>query len=102
MCLTTSDRGVCYACYASLVPRSIAHRELRNNSGEVLRRVAAGEAFEVTNHGEVVAMLVPVPSTDPAPAVVRRVVAEPGVTALPRMRVDAATGPLLAELRADR
>lgn len=35
----------------------IPHRELRNNSAEILRRVAAGESFEITNHGEVVAIL---------------------------------------------
>lgn len=33
----------------------IPHRELRNNSSEVLRRVAEGEVFRVTNHGVVVA-----------------------------------------------
>jgi prevent-host-death family protein len=37
----------------------IPHRELRNNSAEILRKVAAGDSFEITNHGEVVAMLVP-------------------------------------------
>ncbi len=35
----------------------IPHRELRNNSAEILRRVAAGESFEITNHGKVVAVL---------------------------------------------
>lgn len=39
--------------------RSISHRELRNNSSEVLRAVAGGEIIEVTNHGEVAAVLVP-------------------------------------------
>lgn len=37
----------------------IAHRDLRNRSAEILRAVAAGESFEVTNHGEVVAILSP-------------------------------------------
>ncbi|WP_203335316.1 type II toxin-antitoxin system Phd/YefM family antitoxin [Nocardioides limicola] len=37
----------------------IPHRELRNSSSEILRRVAAGEVFEITNHGEVVAVLRP-------------------------------------------
>jgi len=38
----------------------IAHRELRNNSSDVLHRAQAGEVFEITNHGEVVATLGPV------------------------------------------
>ena len=41
---------------------TIAHRELRNNSSDILRRVQAGESFEVTNHGEVVAILGPAES----------------------------------------
>ncbi|MGH3280658.1 MAG: type II toxin-antitoxin system Phd/YefM family antitoxin [Trebonia sp.] len=44
--------------------RTISHRELRNNSAEVLRAVSAGESVEVTNHGEVAAVLVP-PSLTP-------------------------------------
>lgn len=44
--------------------RTISHRELRNNSSEVLRAVSAGESLEVTNHGEVAAVLVP-PSLTP-------------------------------------
>ncbi len=40
--------------------KTISHRELRNNSGEVLRAVAAGESFIVTNNGEPVAELRPV------------------------------------------
>lgn len=39
---------------------SIAHRELRNNSADVLRRVEAGESFQITNRGRLVARLVPV------------------------------------------
>ncbi|TFV54590.1 type II toxin-antitoxin system prevent-host-death family antitoxin [Geodermatophilus sp. DF01-2] len=45
--------------------RSIPHRELRNNSAAVLRAVQAGETFEITNHGEVVALLVPPNGTQP-------------------------------------
>ena len=41
---------------------TIAHRELRNNSSDILRRVAEGESFEITNHGQVVAVLGPVGS----------------------------------------
>src|SRR5438270_12335220 len=34
-------------------------RELKSHMSEVIRQVQAGEAIEVTNHGEVVALLVP-------------------------------------------
>jgi prevent-host-death family protein len=37
----------------------IAHRDLRNNSSDVLRRVASGETMEITNHGDVVAIISP-------------------------------------------
>jgi len=38
---------------------TIPHRELRNNSSEILRRANQGEVFDVTNNGEVVAQLRP-------------------------------------------
>ena len=38
---------------------SVASRDLRNHTADVLRRVAAGERVAVTVHGEVVAELVP-------------------------------------------
>lgn len=37
----------------------IPHRDFRNQSGEVLRRVEAGESFAITNHGHPVAVLHP-------------------------------------------
>lgn len=39
--------------------RTIPHRELRNNSSQVLADVKAGETIAVTNNGEVTAILVP-------------------------------------------
>jgi prevent-host-death family protein len=45
-------------CYASLVD-SVSQREMRNNSGELLRRVAEGESVLVTNNGVPAAVLVP-------------------------------------------
>lgn len=39
--------------------RTIPHRELRNNSSRILDAVKRGEIIEVTNHGEVVAVLIP-------------------------------------------
>lgn len=38
----------------------ISQRELRNDSGEIMRRVEAGEAFLVTRNGVPVGELVPV------------------------------------------
>lgn len=42
---------------------TVSHRELRNDSTKVLRRVAAGESLTVTNRGEPVARLVPLGTT---------------------------------------
>ena len=39
--------------------RTITHRELRNNSADVLRAVEAGETIQVSNKGRVVAVLSP-------------------------------------------
>jgi prevent-host-death family protein len=43
--------------------RTVTHREMRNESGEILRHVANGETIQVTNHGQVAALIVP-PGTD--------------------------------------
>jgi prevent-host-death family protein len=42
---------------------SISQREMRNNSGEVLRRVAEGESFLVTNRGVPTAVIAPAEQT---------------------------------------
>jgi len=42
--------------------RTVTHREMRNSSGEILRAVAAGETVQVTNNGQVAAVISP-PST---------------------------------------
>ncbi len=39
--------------------RTVTHREMRNNSGEILRAVAAGETVQVTNNGQVAAVISP-------------------------------------------
>lgn len=38
---------------------SISQRELRNDSGEIMRRVDAGESFVVTRNGSPIAELTP-------------------------------------------
>jgi prevent-host-death family protein len=44
---------------------AIGVRELRQRASEFLRRVEAGETFEVTDRGRPVAMLCPVPARSP-------------------------------------
>jgi prevent-host-death family protein len=44
--------------------KTVSHRELRNNSAGILRAVAAGESFVVTNHGSAVAVIKPVSVPD--------------------------------------
>ncbi len=81
-------------------PPTLAHRDLRNRSAEVLRRVQAGETFQVTNHGEVVAVLSP---ANRAPGLrVRVATVRGGFAALPRGRADVPTATVLDELRGDR
>lgn len=52
--------------------KTVSHRELRNNSAGILRAVAAGESFIVTNHGSVVAVIKPVSAPDYAGLTVQR------------------------------
>jgi antitoxin (DNA-binding transcriptional repressor) of toxin-antitoxin stability system len=39
---------------------TVTHREMRNSSGALLRRVEAGESVQISNGGSVIAMMVPV------------------------------------------
>jgi len=39
--------------------KTIAHRELRNESSKILDEVSKGAVIQVTNHGKVVALIVP-------------------------------------------
>lgn len=82
-----------------IVSKRIPHRELRNNSGVVLRRVQAGETLEVTNYGDVVAILVP-----PEQGATLRVVpatVKGGFRELPRVAADERSEDALDDLRED-
>jgi prevent-host-death family protein len=69
--------------------RTIPHRELRNNSSTILREVAGGETFEITNHGEVVAILSPPNDRWPGERLEIRPATERGKFAdLPRIKSD--------------
>lgn len=47
-------------CYTVGMPRRITQRELRNESGRIMRALDHGEAFTVTRNGVPVGELVPV------------------------------------------
>ncbi|MBK6301510.1 MAG: type II toxin-antitoxin system prevent-host-death family antitoxin [Actinomycetales bacterium] len=84
---------------------TLAHRDLRNNSAEILRRAAAGESFEVTNNGRVVAMLVP-PQVSPLERLfLARLVTPPVVRRLPhiaRVQTTRSTAEILDDLKGER
>lgn len=101
-----AERRLCYAlCYAPCYTGAMAtitHRELRNNSADVLRRVAAGEAMEVTNHGVVVAHLSPVASPllpFPVSRPARRI---GGWTSLPKVALGRPVSEIIDGEREDR
>lgn len=81
--------------------RTIPHRELRNNSAAVLRDVQAGESIAISNHGEVVAVLVP-PSGRRTSLRVRRARVRGGFAGLERVRLGTPVQELLDDLRGER
>ena len=52
-------RFVALLCYARAMATPLSQRELRNDSGAIMRRVQQGERFTVTRNGTPVADLVP-------------------------------------------
>ena len=55
-----NDGSVCSTpCYGTGMSREITQRELRNESGEIMRQVDQGETFVVTRNGVPVAELSP-------------------------------------------
>lgn len=84
------------------MPKTIPHRELRNNSSAVLREVQAGETVYVTNKGEIVAVLVPPPSAPGASLRVRRATVHGGFADLERSRIQEPVQTVLDELRGNR
>ena len=88
--------------------RTISHRELRNNSTEVLRAVGAGETIAVTNHGEVAAVLFPPSLTPYERLVAAGKVREPrkdrpvDLRNVRRMTAPELSGEIIADVRGDR
>lgn len=82
--------------------RTIPHRELRNNSSAILREVAAGETIRITNHGEVVAVLVPPTQADRVEAHIRPARIQGGFDTIRRVKLDHPAQDDLDYLRGDR
>jgi prevent-host-death family protein len=85
---------------AAMRAERLAHRDLRNRSAEILRDVAAGATYEITNHGDVVAVLSP---PEPGSSMrIRRPKVRGGFSQLKRLRRDTSAQEILDELRGDR
>lgn len=65
-CIKGPTRQCATMCYMSHRPRPVGVRELRQNLSVYLRRVRAGQTLEVTERGEPVALLVPLPESGSA------------------------------------
>lgn len=78
----------------------LAHRDLRNRSAEILRDVAGGASYEITNHGEVVALLTP-PAED-GRLRIRRATMRRSFSEIQRVRIRESTESALTDLRGDR
>lgn len=81
-------------------------RELRQHASRYLERVKSGETVEVTERGQLVALLVPPsPARDARDRLIAegRLVPSSGVLRLPRrVQVQRDSGDVLGELREDR
>jgi prevent-host-death family protein len=87
-------------CYV----KEITHRQMRNDSAEVLRRVAAGETIVVTNHGQPAAVIGPPPadalSLLAANGQVREAVDSPSrLRAITRVRASTTSARIVADVR---
>lgn len=84
--------------------KTVTHRELRNSSGEILRAVAAGESMQITNHGQVAAVISP-PAGDSLAQLVTRGEARPArrplaeLATVRRSRASRSSDDLIADSR---
>ncbi len=83
---------------------SLSQRELRNESGRVLRAVAEGQSFVLTNRGVAVGRIVPLDAPAPTLSIARPAKRVGGWASLEPQPVegDRSMGQILEELRADR
>lgn len=80
--------------------RTISQRELRNNSGEIVRGLGRGESYRLTSRGVVVGMVTPVTRTALEESTLRE--GDQNMTFPAGMRRQENTTEVLQELRAER
>lgn len=86
---------------------SVGIRELRDNISSVIRRVASGEAIDVTDHGHLVARIVPIRARSELEQMLAEGRATPATSDLlefeppPRQPGEPSLSEILAELRLD-
>lgn len=83
---------------------SLSQRELRNESGRVLRAVSEGRSFVVTNSGVPVGKIVPIDAPAPTLTIVRPAKRDGGwaTLAIKRKPATQSVSETLDDLRADR
>ncbi|MGH2861371.1 MAG: type II toxin-antitoxin system Phd/YefM family antitoxin [Solirubrobacteraceae bacterium] len=81
--------------------RTITHRQLRNESGAVLRDVEAGESLLISNNGSVVAQISPASAIEPKLPVTRPATAR-GFDEVPLYDRPGDVLDALTDLRGDR
>lgn len=64
---------MCYIEVMVAEAHSVGLRELRHHTSEVLARVRHGETVDVTEHGRLIARIVPVGDREPTPILARLV-----------------------------
>jgi len=86
---------------------TVPHRELRNQSSKILERVKNGETIDVTNNGEIAAILIP-PSVSPFERLLLSGQIRPASAgavdfrSLPRVSSASFTADILTDVRGDR
>ena len=85
-------------------PTSLSQRELRNESGRVLRAVSEGQSFVLTNSGVPVGRVVPLDDPPPALRITRPARRSGGWASLgiERKRTAESLAEVLDDLRAER
>ena len=84
--------------------KEITHRQMRNDSADVLRRVAAGETILVTNNGQPAAVIGPPPGDAlallSAQGQLRKALHSPAaLRSIKRSKSDKATAEIIADVR---